>query len=222
MLVIKANMKILVMFTGGTIGSCLQDGYISPDEDNNYRLINMYREKTGDTQEFDLSEPYTTLSENLNGTHLQMLIREVANQIEADKYDGIIVTHGTDTLQYSAAALSIMFDKVGIPIILVSSNYPLEDERANGVSNFEGAVKYIQNKGKAGVYVSYVNADSESEDESIFSAENLANHDMYSDNIRLVNIKTIKTKFDVKINPKHIEINEKSNILFITAIAPCE
>ena len=38
-------MKVLVAFTGGTIGSTITDGYAAPDADKKYRLINMYEEK---------------------------------------------------------------------------------------------------------------------------------------------------------------------------------
>ena len=115
-------MKILVVFTGGTIGSCYNDGVISPDSSTRYKLIEMYKQNGG-YAEFDAISPYTVLSENLNGEYFNLLYNSVKENI--NNYDGIIVTHGTDTLQYTSAVLSYMFGLCNTPIVLVSANYPL-------------------------------------------------------------------------------------------------
>lgn len=148
-------MKILVVFTGGTIGSCVTDGWISPDDSMKYLLIEKYREITGDDTPFDTLNPYTILSENLSAENLNVLIRCVREN--ADKYDGIIVTHGSDTLQYSASALAYTIGCECTPVMLVASNYPIEDERANGIFNFTAAVEFIKSQKGKGVYISYKN-----------------------------------------------------------------
>ncbi len=178
------GMKILVLFTGGTIGSSLSENYISPNQDAKYKLINMYKDKFGDDIEFVTREPYIILSENLDGVYITRLINsvmEVLNGEECDELGGIIVTHGTDTLQYSAAALSIALGKTDIPVILVSANYPLEDVRSNGINNFIAAVQYILRMKRGGVYVSYQNENGFA---NIFQASSLLRHDIYSDEIR--------------------------------------
>lgn len=164
-------MKILVVFTGGTIGSAVSDGWISPDDKMKYLLIEKYSEITGDNLNFDTLTPYMILSENLSAENLNCLIKCVRENIE--KYDGIIVTHGTDTLQYSAAALSFAFGMNCIPVVLVSSNYPLEDKKANGVDNFIGAVEFIRSQSGRGVFVSYRN---ENENTKIHSATRIVSH----------------------------------------------
>lgn len=148
--------KILIVFTGGTIGSTVQDGWISPNQKSKYLLLETYLEHNGGVK-FDTAEPYTVLSENLSADHLNKLTDCVCNNI--GKYDGIIVTHGTDTLQYSAAALSYAAGSSCPPVILVSSNYPLDDIRANGHANFEAAVEFIKGSCGKGIYISYRNAD---------------------------------------------------------------
>lgn len=172
-------MKILVAFTGGTIGSTIADGYATPDADKKYRLINMYGEKiksnkAGETKddecagslfsglgteetEFVMESPYQELSENNTCSTMLFLAKYIKGQIESEKYDGIIITHGTDTLQYTSAMLGYMFDDVSIPIVLVSSNYVLEDKRANGLINFTYAVEFIKGRYGNGVFVSYYN-----------------------------------------------------------------
>ncbi len=148
-------MKILVVFTGGTIGSCVSDGWISPDESMKYLLLEKYREITGDDTLFYTLNPYTILSENLSAENINSLIKCVREN--TDKYDGIIVTHGSDTLQYSASALAYAIGCESNPVVLVASNYPLEDERANGIFNFTAAVEFIKSQTGKGVYISYKN-----------------------------------------------------------------
>lgn len=143
-------MNIAVIFTGGTIGSTIQDQYVSTDAQAPYRLLSMYKQSlnTGQSKEavdFTTYAPYTTLSEYLDGSHLNKLITCIKAVLETDT-DGIIVTHGTDTLPFTAAALGMIFAYAKIPIILVSSNYILDDPRANGLVNFATAVDYICNR----------------------------------------------------------------------------
>ena len=73
-------MKILVVFTGGTIGSCYNDGVISPDSSTRYKLIEMYKQNGG-YAEFDTISPYTVLSENLNGEYFNLLYNSVKENI---------------------------------------------------------------------------------------------------------------------------------------------
>ena len=151
-------MKILVIFTGGTIGSTLSDGWISPDSSTRYKLIDTYRQNHGDDVTFVTRSPYSILSENLSAQTLSALVNEVTAALNED-FDGIIVTHGTDTLQFSAAALAYATGNDTVPIVLVSSNYPLDDPRANGNANFRAAVSFIKNACGRGVFISYKNAN---------------------------------------------------------------
>ena len=154
-------MKILVIFTGGTIGSSEKYGWIAPDGKNDSLLIKRYREMYNDsTTQFDTVKPCTMLSENLSETELNIIINTVSENIDKD-YDGIIVTHGSDTLQYTSAALSYSFYGSDIPVVVVCSAYPLEDERENGTINLAAAVKLIGSKSCGGVFVSYKNEDDE-------------------------------------------------------------
>lgn len=151
-------MKILVIFTGGTIGSSIKDGWISTDSATKYALIEKYKENFGEDISFETTEPYFMLSENLNANTLNLLIASVESATEKD-YDGIIITHGTDTLHFSAAAVQLAFGSAKTPIVFVSANYPLENDLSNGHANFEGAVSLIKSGIKTGVYISYKNTD---------------------------------------------------------------
>lgn len=154
-------MKILIVFTGGTIGSSLQGDFIRPNADSSKHILALYQEARKDETtpcediEFETCNPYTLLSENLTGSHVNQLVETLHEKLTDPSYDGILVTHGTDTIQYTAAALELTL-KPHIPIVLVSSNYTLDDTRANGVTNFKTAVDFIMEK-EAGIFVSYCN-----------------------------------------------------------------
>ncbi len=152
-------MKILVIFTGGTIGSTVDNGYISTDDQKTYRLIEQYNEQNFLDVEFTFAEPYSLLSENLTGEHLRKL-GDCILENQHKGYDGIIVTHGTDTIQYSAAAMGYYLPNISIPIQFVSSNFVLEDPAANGLANFTYAVEFIAKKRGTGVFVIYRNNDN--------------------------------------------------------------
>lgn len=153
-------MKILVVFTGGTIGSLQKGKWISKDESAKYLLLGKYREAVGENGvKFDTAEPYSILSEQLSAHELNLLGECISENLKK-QYDGIIVTHGTDSLLYTSAALSYMFADSPVPIVLVSSDYTLEDTRANGNANFRAAVEFIKSAPQSGVYVSYKNASS--------------------------------------------------------------
>lgn len=216
-------MKIGVVFTGGTIGSRLaKDGYISPDREEPFKLIDMYRsyaaKRTGtgacadtctasyDTQvssddvEFVVSQPYMILSEMLDAPHIIKLVNHVSELAKTNP-DGIIVTHGTDTLQYSAAFLSYAAGISSIPIVLVSADYPLEDKRSNGLANFDCAVEFIRQKGGAGVFISYKN--EEEDFVTIHRGTRAVAHMPYS-----ASLFSVDNQYYAKFDGKNLEFNK--------------
>lgn len=150
-------MKIQAIFTGGTIGSGRgRDGRIAPQQEMRYKLLDWYQ-RFGEKMEFQAEEPYYILSENLGAENLNILMECVRGHLRKGWADGILIMHGTDTLQYTAAILGYVFGWADIPIVLVSSDFPLEDERANGYTNFRYAVEFIKGGYGKGVFVSYSN-----------------------------------------------------------------
>lgn len=148
-------MKVALIFTGGTIGTVENDqGIRNLDGRNDSSILGYFR----DTDVIVQKQPYLVLSENLNGDHITKLIGCVRERLEED-HDGIIITHGTDTIQYTAAALSYAFGSDTIPIMVVSSNAPLDSGESNGGSNISAAIDFIRNERGAGVFVPYRNYD---------------------------------------------------------------
>ena len=155
-------MRILVIFTGGTIGSTCSDNLINVDSKATYRLLEAYREgPAARAVEFDSEQPIYILSENIVPDQWHALLALIQG-VDQSRYDGVIVAHGTNTLSYSAAALSFGLTDCRLPVVLVSSNYPLDDARANGLNNFCGAIDFIADCGAPGVFVVYRNNAGES------------------------------------------------------------
>lgn len=161
------EVRILVVFTGGTIGSAPESGAIRPAGEKARKLLLMHfaeekqkacEEYFGRRISFDTACPYEILSENLSGEHLEKL-EECIREKGVENYEGIVVTTGTDTLAYSSAAMGYAFADLQIPVVMVSANHPLSDKRSNGFSNFEGALLLILSGGHKGVFCSYDNGD---------------------------------------------------------------
>lgn len=153
-------MKLLFVFTGGTIGCTVTGDTIAVDAKKPYRLLRAYADRHPIDFTYDTLEPFSELSENFSGEHISRLITTVKESISSD-YDGIIVTHGTDTLSYSAAALAYALGNDTVPVCLVSSNFPIEDERSNGIDNLFAAVSLIRFGNVRGVFVLYRNGMDE-------------------------------------------------------------
>lgn len=150
--------NLLVVFTGGTIGSQLADGTINTSSNKGSQLLHMFNSLDSNPQElsFKTLHPLQILSENLHPQHWQTLISAIEAE-DLSNFDGIIVTHGTDTLAFSAAALGLYFNNLPIPLVLVSSDLPLDNPQANGLANFSCAVEFIRRIPQRGVFVVYQN-----------------------------------------------------------------
>ena len=96
--------KIKVIFTGGTIGSLAKGNDISPDGDTKYLLLEKYGKNT---DRFITSKPLFILSENANLKNVEKMAEEINNSL-SENVKGIIMTHGTDTLAYTASLISFL------------------------------------------------------------------------------------------------------------------
>lgn len=170
-------MKILVVLTGGTIGSKVEGKVIDVSSAAAYSLINLYEEQYGTDTEFEVIQPMNILSENLEPSHWDVLCN-CLDKVDFDAYDGIIITHGTDTLSYTAAMTGYCYRHTSVPIVLIASNYELQDERSNGIPNFYNAVCFIRENTVKGVYVLFQNDRKEN---VVYLATRIMEADTYLD-----------------------------------------
>ena len=148
--------KICVIFTGGTIGSDHDGKNISLEGSKRQLLIDKYRLAEGDGVSFDVKNPINMLSENVQRSDLRKLY-ECVIDTDISLYDGIIITHGTDSLCFTVNWFSQIFCEAKVPVVFVSALYPLTDPRSNGLKNFTGAVDFIEGGGPRGVYCAFAN-----------------------------------------------------------------
>ncbi len=73
--------------------------------------------------------------------------QRMADDIRAnyDKYDGFVILHGTDTMAYTASALSFMLENLGKPVIITGSQIPLAELRSDGQANLLNALHIAAN-----------------------------------------------------------------------------
>lgn len=175
--------KVFVVFTGGTI-SCRNDAAVmSAGTDIPYYLLNRYKEEMGEAAafDFDTASPLTILSENLLPDDWKTMADCIRKRYTAD-YSGIIITHGTDTLAYSACAMAFMLAGLPVPVVLVSSNYPPKDERSNAYANLKAALDFIGDAALPGVYALF----EQNGDMQVFLGSRLIQARPYTDNFASV------------------------------------
>lgn len=172
--------KILVVLTGGTIGSRVEGNIIDIGSRSPYRLISMYEELYGKEIEFEVINPVSLLSENMTPDILCLLLNEL-HKVDYRKYSGVIITHGSDTLSYTAAFAGLLFYHVPVPVVFVASNYPLLQPGSNGLANFACGVDFIKGKPVCGVFVIYQDDQGKNQ---VYLATRLQEADPYVDQFR--------------------------------------
>ena len=150
-------MKIYILQTGGTISSEEVNGRLAASDKDN-ALVTAYLKLFNDV-EFQTKRPINILSENITSSDLYAIYDEVQKATK-EKPQGIIITHGSDTFDYTANYLSLTCKNSPVPIVLINALYPLSDSRTNGYSNFFGAVSFIKaaaKEGYGGVFAATLN-----------------------------------------------------------------
>lgn len=93
-------------------------------------------------------------SSNVQPEHWQDIARETFRALL--DYDGVVITHGTDTLAYTASMLSFMLRGLGKPVIFTGAQKPISDLMSDGRRNLEAAFAAAVS-GTPGVYVLFDN-----------------------------------------------------------------
>lgn len=171
--------RIAVLFTGGTIGSSEQEEHIAVGATAKKSLISHFEEHSPRAGEvtFTEYEPFRILSENMTPDYWEQLIAAVWS-LDEHAFDGIIITHGTDTLGYTAALLARVLDGLSIPTVLVSAGAVLTSPTSNGHANFRDAVDLICTYHGGGVFVPFRTVSGECQ---IFRGEDLMQCSVYTD-----------------------------------------
>lgn len=126
--------KLLMIYTGGTIGMVASgQGYV-PSPDFRGRLQRHLALPGLDVIELDRLID----SANLTPSDWAGIARVLVNHW--NNYDGFVVLHGTDTMAYTASALSYMLRGCDKPVILTGAQIPLDQERTDALGNVTTAL----------------------------------------------------------------------------------
>lgn len=136
-------LNILVLLCGGTIGSRSEHGKISLTAGGTLKVIENYNKAHTDIS-FTVKDACPVLSEEIDDRFYLSLIN-FFKSLDLSSFDGVIITHGTDTLSFTAPLFSFACRNVRIPVIFVSANYVPDDARSNAYRNFSDAVRIIKN-----------------------------------------------------------------------------
>ncbi len=125
--------KVLIVYTGGTIGMVQdENGSLHP-----FALDRIY-DAVPQLRACSYGIDSVTLDNIIDSSNMTPAMwSDIASIIESryNDYDGFVVLHGTDTMAYTASALSFMFKNLGKPIILTGSQLPLGMLRSDGREN---------------------------------------------------------------------------------------
>jgi L-asparaginase len=149
-------MNILVITTGGTIGSVFDGASIDVSAAQSCAVAEMYR-REHPAITFTVESPLNLLSERLSSDDLNTLARFIL-RTDLDAFDGAIFTCGSDKLGYLSAFIGLLTCRNKKPVAIVASDKVLGDPRANGYDNFSCAVELIE-RGERGSFVPYRNTD---------------------------------------------------------------
>lgn len=140
-----SRKHIYVAYTGGTIGMRpSENGYVPVSGFLGETLQGMPEFHRAEMPEFTLHEYATLLdSSDMQPSDWQMIAQDIKDNYHA--YDGFIILHGTDTMAYTASALSFMFDGLTKPIIVTGSQIPLAQLRSDGQVNLLNALYLAAN-----------------------------------------------------------------------------
>ena len=131
--------KILLIHTGGTIGMTRdsQSGVLRPDLF--YASLLQVIPELSAVAEIEVEIPFVLDSAELNFQHWQQLATIIKSRLPG--IDGVVITHGTDTLAYTASALSYMLHNVPVPVILTGAQKPLGELRSDARNNLINAME---------------------------------------------------------------------------------
>ena len=140
-------MKINLVATGGTIGSRLVGGELVISDAATKQIASII----GANKVFGDFKIHSAGVELADLNTLRLTIEQAI-----DGADGVVVTHGTDTLAFTASYLAYAFSSVKIPIVMCAADKPLTDDDSNGFDVLNATKSFIA-RGESGVYVLYKN-----------------------------------------------------------------
>lgn len=158
----KYGLKnIVLIITGGTISSRLDPksgGVISTDAQE---ILNIAPEIKRIANIVKIEKPFMKWSENMHFSDWKKLSEICEKHLNDEKIDGIIITHGTDFLHYTASALSFFIKKLNKPIALTYSQRSIDRASTDASLNLICASRYAASDIAEIAVIGHKNSDDE-------------------------------------------------------------
>ena len=145
----EKKKNILLLTTGGTIASLPGGEGLEPQRsavmEREIELLRTYYDIT-------VRDVMCLDSSNIRPAEWQSIARHVFEM--KDSFDGIVISHGTDTMAYTASAVTYMLPNVDVPVVFTGSQMPLAEVLSDGPDNLRTAFAMAAS-GAAGVFVAF-------------------------------------------------------------------
>ncbi len=139
--------SVLIIYTGGTIGMVQKDDGLDPVKFDN--IIN----EVPELNRLGYNLEVITFNEPIDSSNMSpkewRLIAEIIEE-SYDRFDGFVVLHGTDTMAYTASALSFMFKHLSKPVVFTGSQLPIGVLRTDGKENLITSIEIAAAKDAQG------------------------------------------------------------------------
>ncbi len=136
----KSKPSILLIYTGGTIGM-MQDVRTGELKPFNFKALT---KQIPELEKFDIELSSISFKHPIDSSNMYPRVWiELATIIKENyaKYDGFVILHGSDTMSYTASALSFMLENLAKPVILTGSQLPIGIIRTDGKENLITAIE---------------------------------------------------------------------------------
>ena len=143
--------RILLLTTGGTIASLPTTDGLAPCLDGE-DLAELLPRGVSESYDITIEDILHLDSSNIQPEEWQTIARHIFAHRSA--YDGIVVTHGTDTMAYTASILSFMLRGISIPVVLTGAQLPMTHPLSDGMENLRTALAMAAS-GVAGVFLAF-------------------------------------------------------------------
>ena len=197
--------KILLIYSGGTIGMIKKNKSLEPFDFNEIR--NAFPELSDSETEID----HTSIKKPIDSSNMTIdNWIEIANCIKENyiKYNGFVILHGSDTMAYTSSALSFMLENINKAVILTGSQLPIGIKRTDAKENLITAIEiagsgiinevcvYFEYQLYRGSRVTKINADN-------FDAFQSPNYPILA-----------KAGINIKYKKQYLKSNSKDHVKF--------
>jgi L-asparaginase len=150
-----ASRNTLVLYTGGTIGMQQSAEGLMPASGFASRLRDQQDKQSKlPLRDWQFRELLPASdSANMNQTHWLAMVEAIRAGVEQDNCDAVLVLHGTDTLAYSAAALSFLLLGLPVPVVLTGAMLPAGAPGSDAWDNLFGAMQALHAGVEPGVHL---------------------------------------------------------------------